>query len=136
MPAHDDTIVVVGMNRGRPAVAERLHLGKTGVVVPVLIAVGNRPVRLGKPHDLRSELQQVLELRFGGNAPALDLRCRDRNRQKQNADDRDCYAESERAEDEAISRFPVDRGGSKVRRAGTVESNTEKSKNEKQRSCW
>src|SRR5205814_7547452 len=127
----DDSIAIVGMNRIGPAIADCPHLRETGVVVPAWIGVGNPAVGIGKPEDLRSELEQVLELRSSGNAPALELCRGDGERQQHDADDGDGHSETEGAEHEPFPRFPVDRAGSKTRRSRAGELDAEKSQSEK-----
>src|SRR2546423_4844223 len=87
LPAPDGPVTVVGVDGVGPAVTQRLCLGKTRVVVPVVIAIGELAIGLGEPDDLGGELEQVFESASGGDGPPFEP-CRGENDgEKQDADD-------------------------------------------------
>ena len=56
---------VVGMNRGPPFPAERLLLGKAGVIEPALVEILCVAVGSGAPGENRDQIKRASKLTFG-----------------------------------------------------------------------
>ncbi len=105
-PALDDALAVFGMNCGNPPVAECFFLGEAGVLVPVGIEVRDLPVGTPEPHDLRRELEQILESASGGECPTLELGCGEGDAEQGGAGGGHHQSKLVRPEHGVISRSP------------------------------
>src|SRR6185503_17946856 len=105
--AADDALTIFGMNRLDPLAAERLFLGKSGELVPVLIRVSDASIGAAEPHDLRRELEEILESGSRGLGPTLEACGCERNDEERNAGNGDYQSELVTAENQIVCRTPV-----------------------------
>ena len=76
-PAEEDRVTIIGMEGIDPTITKRLTCRHAGIVVPVLVAVGDPAIRLGEPDNLWRELEEAFESAPGRDTPSFEVRrCR------------------------------------------------------------
>src|SRR6185295_1700198 len=125
LPAPDDPVAVLGVDRLGPSVTDRLTLRETRIVVPVRIAVADLSIGLTEPDDLGRQLEEALEFCSSGNAPPLESSHAPGGHEENNADDRENQSDLEGAEEQTVARFPGERAAADLRgcHAGVLHSN-------------
>ena len=76
-PCRTGRLAMVGMDHAHPAGLAGLSGGQAGVVVPIGVAVGDRPVRVGEPDHLRADLDEGTVTQLAGlkGGAGLALAC-------------------------------------------------------------
>src|SRR5690242_4090044 len=96
-----------------PAITKRLTRRHPGVVVPVLIAVGDPAIRLGEPDNLWRELEQAFESAACRDAPPFEARgCRGSGEQN-NCENRNDQTKCEATGEKNFGRVSLAQGAAR-----------------------